>query len=405
LNQIQKILTLRSESPSPDLIEEEIADPVVRRYVETLYGRLVSEKKIDRGHSSGRSPKGYWQTIDLNSLRKRDVREIGGEWLCYQSLEQLGIADYLANREWEEKDIRLALTHLISRAVYPASELKTSHWIRENSSVCELTGYPVEEITKDQLYRISLKLYEEKANLENHLSLRTNELFDIEDKIILYDLTNTYYEGRMSESRIAKFGRSKEKRNDAKVIVLALVVNPEGFIKYSSILEGNVSESSTLVGMINALRIKTSSGAKRAIVVMDAGIATESNLSILNEKGYDYLCVTRSRMKNYLLSGEGKEVIVRDKNNRPISLEKVSSGKDDDYYLKIGSEAKKRKECSMNERFREGFETGLKKITGSLSKKAGSNRKTRFTSVSAGSSKSIRPFTGILTKKSAPLPP
>jgi hypothetical protein len=75
------------------------------------------------------------------------------------------------------------------------SELCTSRWIKENSSVCELTGYPVEKITKDQLYRISLKLYEEKSKLECYLSHRTNELFDMEDKIILYDLTDTCFEG------------------------------------------------------------------------------------------------------------------------------------------------------------------------------------------------------------------
>jgi hypothetical protein len=239
LNQIQKILTLRSENSSPGLFEELIIDPIVNHYVEVLYARLVSEKKIDLPGSAVRSRgRGHdWATIDLNSVRNRDVREIGSEWLCYQSLEQLRMGDFLSNLGWEEKDVRLAQTHIIARAVYPASELKTADWIRENSSVCELTGYPLEEINKDRLYRISLMLYREKANLENYLSLRTNEMFDIEDKIILYDLTNTYYEGRMIASRIAKYGRSKEKRTDAKLIVLALVVNPEGFIKYSSILE------------------------------------------------------------------------------------------------------------------------------------------------------------------------
>jgi hypothetical protein len=64
LNQIQKILTRRSESPSGGLFEEEISDPVVRSYVETLYERMVSEQKIDTGHSSSRSCKGDWQTID-----------------------------------------------------------------------------------------------------------------------------------------------------------------------------------------------------------------------------------------------------------------------------------------------------------------------------------------------------
>jgi hypothetical protein len=175
----------------------------------------------------------------------------------------------------------------------------------------------------------------------------------------------------MSGSRIAKFGCSKEKRSDARLIVLALAVNPGGFIKYSSIPEGNVSDSSTLEGMISELRLKTSSGAKKATVVMDAGIALESNLLILKEKGYDYLCVSRSTMRHYLLQGEGDEVRVTDKSHRKISLQKVTSGKDDDYYLKIASESKKKKECSMNERFREGFETGLKKIANSLGKKGG----------------------------------
>jgi hypothetical protein len=98
-----------------------------------------------------------------------------------------------------------------------------------------------------------------------------------------------------------------------------------------------VSDNSTLEGMISELRLKTSSGPKKAIVVMDAGIATASNLLMLKEKGYDYLCVARSTMKNYLLESEGNEVSVTDRCNRKISLQKVSSGKDDDYCLKIAN--------------------------------------------------------------------
>ena len=58
--------------------------------------------------------------------------------------------------------------------------------MKENSSVCEVTGYNMDKVTKDQLYRISKKLYGEKEALEQHLSVRTTELFDIEDKIMLY---------------------------------------------------------------------------------------------------------------------------------------------------------------------------------------------------------------------------
>jgi hypothetical protein len=318
LNQIQKILTRKCESPTSSLFEEaSIDDPVVRAYSEALYNRLVSEKKIDT-ITSAKSKGRDWQTIDLNSLRNKDVRDIGAEWICYQAIEQLKLRECLSRLGWEEKEIRLALTHIISRAVYPASELKTSRWIKENSSVCEITGFPKKEITKDRLYRISKLLYCEKENIENHLSLRTNELFDIEDKIILYDLTNTYFEGRMINSQLARFGRSKEKRSDSKLIVLALVVNPEGFIKYSGLLEGNVSDASTLEKMINELRIKTSSTATRAIIVIDAGISTEANLAMIKAKGYDYVCVSRSVLKDFQLETNARQVIVTDNKKQEI---------------------------------------------------------------------------------------
>ncbi|MCE1169224.1 MAG: hypothetical protein LWX70_14125 [Sphingobacteriia bacterium] len=46
----------------------------------------------------------------------------------------------------------------------------------------------------------------------------------------------------------------------------------------------------TLEGMINKLRVKPSYSAKKALVVIDAGIATEENLAMIKAKGYDYLC-------------------------------------------------------------------------------------------------------------------
>ena len=155
--------------------------PLVQKWVDELYRRLVSEKKIDVPElPPARKDKlsaHDWQTIDLNSLRHRDVREIGCEWLCYQALKQLGLEDFLASQEdWSVEDARLALTHIISRAVYPASELKTSRWIKENSSVCELMGFSMEKITKDHLYGISNRLYSMKDQLERYLSHRTNEL-------------------------------------------------------------------------------------------------------------------------------------------------------------------------------------------------------------------------------------
>jgi len=150
-----------------------------------------------------------WETVDMLSLKNSDAREVGAEWLCKQAFDQLGIGTFLKQEDWTEDKVSLACTHIISRAVYPASELKTTSYIKENSAICELTLFDRKKINKDKLYSISHQLYSVKDKLEQYLSRQTNELFDLEDKIILYDLTNTYFEGQMKGSRLAKFGRSK----------------------------------------------------------------------------------------------------------------------------------------------------------------------------------------------------
>ena len=88
----------------------------------------------------------------------------------------------MQSKGWNETQIQLAATQIISWTDYPASELKTSSWIKENSAICEVTGYDMGQITKDKLYDNALKLYAVKDGLEKHLSQRTNDLFEIDDK-------------------------------------------------------------------------------------------------------------------------------------------------------------------------------------------------------------------------------
>lgn len=370
LNLIQKILTAEVSNAGNVLFDLPVSnDSVALDYVALFYNRMVTEKRIDVPEKEPKSKLRFsgkdYQRIDLNSIRSKDVREIGSEWLCFQALNQLRISAFLEQQGWKESDIRLALTHIISRAVFPASELKTSLWIKENSAVCEVTGFEKEKITKDRLYKISAKLYAEKESLEQFLSIRTNELFDIEDRIMLYDLTNTYFEGRKTGSKLAKFGRSKEKRTDAKLVVLALVINPEGFIK------GNMSDPKSLALMIEKLRVKTSGSTKKALIVMDAGIATEDNLKMVTGKGSDYLCVTRSSMKNYIIEASASTVTITDNKKQKIELCPVKSDKNTDYYVKVESHTKELKERSMNEQFLQRFEEGMQKIAENLTKKGG----------------------------------
>ncbi len=315
-----------------------------------------------------------WETVDMSTLKNKDAMDVGAEWLCKQAFDQLGIGEFLHQQKWSEERISLATTHIISRAVYPASELKTVSYIKENSAICELTGFEKDKITKDQLYGISHRLYSIKNQLEQYLSKRTNELFDLEDKIILYDLTNTYFEGQMLRSKIAKFGRSKEKRKDARLVVLAVVINREGFLKYSNIFEGNMSDSKTLETVVDTLSNQTSFTKRKPIVVMDAGIATDDNVCMLRRKGYDYLCVSRSDLKEYYADINSKPVKIKDKRNQPIELLKVKTTKNNDHYLWVRSHAKALKENSMNGLLSQRFEEGIKSINEGINKKGGTKK-------------------------------
>ena len=204
LNQAARILTNRYEQKQP-LFKP--TDTAVIELTETLWQRIIREKRLDLTLHSPTS-----RRIDADTMRHSNVREIGSEFICHQTLQELGISKVLSAAGFTEEQIQLAATQIISRAVYPASELKTASWIKENSAVGELTGYDCQKITKDKLYESALRLYTAKDQLEQHLSHKTNELFDISDKIVLYDLTNTYFEGQYTDSTLAKYGRSKERR-------------------------------------------------------------------------------------------------------------------------------------------------------------------------------------------------
>jgi len=357
---VESMLQNRGVIPSLFPVREEIL-----KLAHCFYNKIKTRKHYDAGD---------WETVKISTLENKDAREIGSEWLCNQAFDQLGIGDFLSHQGWSNEKISLATTHIISRAVYPASELKTVSWIKENSAVCEITGFDKEKITKDLLYSISHKLYSVKSQLEKYLSNRTNELFDLEDKIILYDLTNTYFEGRLQYSEIAKFGRSKEKRSDAKIVVLAVVVNREGFLKYSNIFEGNMSDCKTLETMVDTLSTQTSYATRKPIVVMDAGIATDDNILLLKNKGYDYLCVSRSNLKAFYADLESKPVQVRDKKDQPIELLKVKTAKNNDHYLWVKSHAKAMKERSMNGLLSQRFEVGIQQINYGINSKSGTKK-------------------------------
>lgn len=348
----------------------------VRRKTEEFWSAIVRSGNIDAVKKNIEdSRKKAERLVEVDTMKHTDAREVGAEWMCLQAIRELELDRFLEKEGWSEVQINTALAHLITRTVYSPSELKSMDIMRENSAVCELlSGNQQWQPGYHHIYNVAPSLYELKDKLETHLCNTTDTLFNLTNTIAIFDLTNFYFEGRKEGSRKAQFGRSKEKRSDCKLLVLALCINKEGFIRYSSILEGNTSDPASLPDMIDTLAAKTrvpDRPDRKTLVVMDAGIATEDNLVRIRERGYNYLCVSRRRLTDYRLSDDMRSVTVLDSKEREIRLTRVSHEEGGDYYLRINSPTKALKEESMNRRFKENFEMELTKARESLSRKGG----------------------------------
>ncbi len=363
--QKDKVVAHLNERYKNELTLFEETDEQVIEWVNRFWNEMIANKTIDR-----KTMEEKHRLVKVESIKHKEAREIGTEWICANTWNQLKFNELLKGLGWNEEKIQLTMTQVISRAVYPGSELATSKWIRDNSAICDITGYDANKITKDKLYQNAVDLYQYKDIIEKHLSTTTNELFDLQDRIILYDLTNTYFEGTKTNSQLAKYGRSKEKRNDAKLVVLAMVINIEGFIKYSSIHQGNYADTSDIKTLIEKLSNSTSTTAK-PIVVMDAGIATEKNPGTLTTEGYKYVVVSRSKIKDYQPVQQGKETYLLTKSKKIIRLSLVQSEKYKDSFLKVESPARAMKEQGIKNRFEQGYEQQLELIKQGLSKPRG----------------------------------
>ena len=155
------------------------------------------------------------------------------------------------------------------------------------------------------------------------------------------------------------------------MLVLALSINQEGFIRYSSILEGNAADPATLPDMIKTITEKARVPQNdNTLVVIDAGIASEKNLQLIKENGYHYLCVSKKHLTDYSYSDETRVVTVLDSKKQEIKLREVKH-EDGDYYLEITSPMKEVKERSINRQFKQRFEEMLTSAKQALSKPRG----------------------------------
>lgn len=343
-------------------------EKLARHYVRVIIKeKLNKESERVEGQRDKTESESLFETVDINSVSTSDSRSIGVEHVVASSMQEYNLDKVLKKLEFNEKQIDYARLLIAGRLAHPASERETVRWINENSAICELLKTDT-KVYDNALHRTSFLLLENHEKIEQSLSETAREIFDLKETIILYDLTNTYFEGSKRNSKIAKPGRSKERRNDRPLVTLALTVDADGFPKQSRVLEGNVSEPGTLEDMLNKLSEANDGFNTDKTIVIDAGIATEENIEIIKQKRFHYVAVSRKRSypEDFWSDCTEKDLKLYDEK---IVLKVKLVKRDGEAWLHCHSELKEAKERAILEKKLEKFEQELKKIRDGLMKK------------------------------------
>jgi transposase len=163
------------------------------------------------------------------------------------------------------------------------------------------------------------------------------------------------------------------------LLTLGLVIDELGFPKLSKIFQGNISEPQTLKHILEQLqgeeRVPSQcSGNKRKnrTVVLDAGIASEVNLTFLKGEGYDYIVVARNKpVDPSALNSDDMLTIKQDHSNK-VQAQLIKA--DGEQILYCQSFLKRQKEQSMKRLIQQRFEHDLNMVAAAVTKKGGTKK-------------------------------
>lgn len=298
----------------------------------------------------------------LNRIRLERTRQFGNCFVGLELWKRLGLERLFEEiLDIGEADVpwsRVAAVLAINRLCAPGSELSIEQRWYPTTALDDLLHIKEGKLNDSRLYRCLDKVVEHKNRIEGHLKQRYGELFGAQFDVLLYDLTSSYVEGAAEANPLMRRGYSRDHRPDCKQLVIALVVNVEGFPFSYEVLEGNRADVTTLDEILRAVERKY--GRARRIWVFDRGVVSEENLTTLRRRGGQYLVGTpRSKLKSF------EQELLRDdwERVRPdveVKLVPVRGG--EETYVLCRTSARQDKEKAIRGRFSSRIEDALSRL-------------------------------------------
>ena len=307
--------------------------------------------------------------VRLKGIRIERSRQFGDVYLALALWRGMGLEDLCARllRPGQERIAwaKMAAVLVSARFCEPSSELHIAEdWYRR-TALCDLLQLGDEEVNKDRLYRGLDHLLAHKAALEAHLSKRCGELFAIENEVLLYDVTSTYFEGLAEQNPQAKRGYSRDHRPDCKQVCIALVVTFDGFPLGYEVFAGNTHDSKTLQTIVTTMEARH--GVVGRVWITDRGMASADNLAWLRDTGRRYIIgAPKSELKKFaseLARADGWRTV-----HEGVEVKLARHPETDETVILCRSTDRRSKEQAMHDKFSWRIDAALQRLASRIAR-------------------------------------
>lgn len=220
--------------------------------------------------------------VPAEGVQIEEALDYGGLAVLHDAWERFGMDRLLAGID-SPRQRGLLKAMILGRLLFPCAKLAL-HERAEGTLLAAACGLdPDEDFDKDDLYEAMDELTGRWVSTEQTLH---REAFSESVRLVLYDLTSTYFEGKGPE-HLSQFGHSRDHRSDRPQIILAVATDVHGVPLHLSILRGNRADTTTLRGLLERLRRRF--GIAEATFVFDGGMSSHLNLETLEAEELDYV--------------------------------------------------------------------------------------------------------------------
>src|SRR5216683_15396 len=264
----------------------------------------------------------------VKKVRVERTRRFGDCYLGLELWKRLGLDEFFAQHlDGDDADVawsRVAAVLAINRLCAPGSELAVEHHWYPSTALDDLLHIAKGKINDTRLYRC----------LDRLLPL---------------------VEGAAEENPMIRRGYSRDHRPDCEQLVLALIVNQDGFPFSNELFDGNRADVSTVEAILRTVERKH--GKARRVWIFDRGVVSEENLVAIRKRGGQYLVGTpRSKLKQFeqeLLKDDFEKI-------RPeVEVKQMRIRGGEETYILCRTAGRKEKEKAIRSRFVAKIEKAL----------------------------------------------